>query len=273
MKSEKNILVAFLLNLCFSVFEFIGGSVVGSIAIIADSIHDLGDAITIGLSYVLEKKSKKAPDDQYPFGYARFSDLGSLITTLVLILGSSFLLVQSIKRLFKPTPVNYNGMIVFAIIGVIVNFTAAYFTHGGHSSNQRAVNLHMLEDVFGWLSVLVCAVIMKFTNFYLLDPIISIIVSLFIIIAAVKNLKEFAGLFLLKTPDGVPADIILNEILNIPGVNEIFSLRVINIDSEHRFASVAIGTDNTDESIKSNVRTILDNYGIQDSNIETIHTR
>ncbi|MBR2499832.1 MAG: cation transporter, partial [Clostridia bacterium] len=144
MKTEKNILIAFILNLLFSVFEFVGGIITGSVAIISDAVHDTGDALSIGISYFLEKKSKKQPDKVYTYGYQRFSVMGSLITTVILLFGSIAVIYNAIVRLFNPVEINYSGMIVFAIIGVLVNFIAAYFTKEGDSLNQKAVNLHMI---------------------------------------------------------------------------------------------------------------------------------
>ena len=115
MKSEKNILIAFLLNLTFSVFEFIGGIFTNSVAIISDSIHDLGDAVSIGISYFLEKKSKKQPDEIYTYGYLRYSVIGSVITTLILLVGSVLVVINAIKRILNPAEINYNGMIIFAV--------------------------------------------------------------------------------------------------------------------------------------------------------------
>ena len=159
MKTEKNILIAFLLNLAFSVMEFIGGIFTGSVAIISDSIHDIGDAASIGIAYFLERKSKKKPDEKYTYGYIRYSILGSLITTLILIIGSSFVIYNSVLRILNPVEINYDGMILFAVFGVIVNFLAATFTREGDSLNQKSVNLHMLEDVLGWVIVLIGAII------------------------------------------------------------------------------------------------------------------
>lgn len=188
MKTERNILTAFILNLAFSVFEFFGGIFTGSVAIISDAIHDLGDAAIIGLSYFFEKKSKQEADEKHPEGYAHYSDIGGTITTVVLILGSLFVIINAIGRLFDPVEINYNGMIFFAIIGVCVNGGAAFVTREGDSFNQRAVNLHMLEDVLGWAVVLTGAIIMRFTDISIIDPIMSIGVALFIIINAVRNL-------------------------------------------------------------------------------------
>ena len=155
MKTEKNIFIAFILNLAFSVFEFIGGAISGSVAIMSDAIHDLGDATSIGISYFLEKKSKKKPDDNYTYGYIRYSVIGSIITTAILIVGSIFVILESIKRIINPIQIDYSKMILLAIVGVVVNFIAAYVTKEGDSLNQKSVNLHMLEDVLGWVVVLV----------------------------------------------------------------------------------------------------------------------
>lgn len=178
MKTERNILIAFILNLAFSIFEFVGGIVTGSVAIMSDAVHDIGDAASIGVSYFFEKKGE------------RYSLIGAFITTLTLLIGSSITIYNAICRLFAPTEIHYEGMIVFAIVGVCVNLCAAFVTREGDSLNQKAVNLHMLEDVLGWLVVLVGAIVMRFTDFSLLDPIMSIGVSAFILINAIRNLKE-----------------------------------------------------------------------------------
>ena len=181
MKTERNILIALLLNLSFTIFEILGGLLTGSIAIISDAIHDLGDAISIAISYLLEKKSKQKPDIAYTFGYSRYSVLGSLVTTTVLVVGSIITLYNGVMRIATPVDVHYDGMIIFAIVGVAVNAGATYFTRSGESLNQKAVNLHMLEDVLGWLVVLLGAIIMKFTNMTIIDPLMSVAVSAFVL--------------------------------------------------------------------------------------------
>ena len=178
MKTERNILIAFILNLAFSIFEFVGGIITGSVAIMSDAVHDLGDAASIGVSYFLEKKGEK------------YSLIGAFITTLTLLIGSIVTICNAVSRLIDPAKINYDGMIVFAIVGVCVNLCAAFVTREGESLNQKAVNLHMLEDVLGWIVVLVGAVVMRFTDFALLDPMMSIGVSVFILINALRNLKE-----------------------------------------------------------------------------------
>ena len=200
MSSKKNIFIAFLLNLCFAVFEFFGGIFTGSVAIISDAVHDLGDASSIGIAYFLEKKSAKQPDETHTYGYKRYSVLGSVITTCILLVGSVLVVYNAILRLISPVEIRYNGMIIFAVVGVIVNLLASFVTREGKSLNQKAVNLHMLEDVLGWAVVLIGAVVMRFTNWVWMDPVMSIGVAIFIFIHAVLGLKEGLDLFLVKTP-------------------------------------------------------------------------
>ena len=214
LKSEKNILIAFLLNFIFSVFEFIGGTLTGSVAIISDAVHDIGDAVSIGASYFLERKSKKQPDEVYTYGYRRFSVLGSLLTTVILIFGSVAVTYNAVIRIFNPVVIDYSGMIIFAVIGAGVNLLAAVFTKEGDSLNQKAVNLHMLEDVLGWIVVLIGAVIMRFTDFEIIDPIMSIGVSIFIFINAMKNLLKIENLFLEKMPSNIDVQEIKEHIFD-----------------------------------------------------------
>ena len=266
MKLEKNILIAFILNLCFSIFEFIGGTLTNSVAIISDSIHDIGDAMSIGISYFLEKISKKKPDEKYTYGYVRYSIIGSMITTVILIIGSIFVVYSAIKRIINPVNINYNGMIVFAIIGVIVNFLAAYFTREGNSLNQKSVNLHMLEDVFGWFIVLIGAIIMRFVDIRIIDPILSILVSLFILKSAIKNFKSILDLFLEKTPNNISINELKKHIIKIEGVKDVHHIHVWSIDGYNNYATMHVVTNN--KKVKELVKKELKEYKINHSTVE-----
>lgn len=269
MKTEKNILIAFILNLIFSLFEFLGGVFTGSVAIVSDAVHDLGDAASIGVSYFLEKKSKRKPDDTHTFGYARYSVLGGLFTTVILITGSLFVIYNAIKRIINPIAINYDGMIVFAVVGVVVNLFAAFVTKDGDTVNMKAVNLHMLEDVLGWIAVLVGAVVMRFTSFSLIDPIISICVSLFILIHALKNLKEAIDLFLEKIPNGISVSEIERLICEVDGVKGIHHVHIRSFDGENCYASLHVVTDDDSTTVKKAVREVLKSSGILHATIET----
>lgn len=269
MKTQKRIFIAFLLNALFSIFEFIGGVLSGSVAILSDAVHDLGDATSIGISYFLEKKSKNKPDEKYTYGYARFSVLGSLITVCVLLIGSALVIYNAVLKILNPTQIKENTMILFAIVGVLVNFIAALFTSEGHSLNQKAVNLHLLEDVLGWLVVLIGAVVIKYTSFVLLDPIISIAVAIFVLINAIKLLKEVFAVFLEKAPNHLPLPTIQEELLKIEGVEEIHHLHLWTIDGENHYATLHAVINGNACEIKAKIRQSLEKFSICHATIET----
>ncbi len=271
MKTERNIFVAFLLNFGFSIFEFIGGVFTGSIAIISDAVHDIGDAASIAISCFLERKSKQQPDDKFTYGYARYSVIGSVITTMILLVGSAMVIYNAVVRIINPQPINYNGMIVFAVIGVCVNLAAAYFTHGEGSLNQKAVNLHMLEDVLGWAVVLIGAVVMRFTDWALIDPVMSIGVAGFILYNAVGNLKEALDLFLEKTPHGITVAEIKEHVQQVDGVLDAHHIHLWSMDGQTNYATMHIVTNGDAHQIKDTIRHELAEHGIGHVTLELEH--
>ena len=268
MKTERNILIAFLLNLGFSIFEFVGGILCGSVAILSDAVHDIGDAVSIGISYFLERKSHKKPDDTYTYGYARYSIIGGLITTAILILGSVFVIINAVLRIINPAPINYNQMIFWAVVGVVVNALATYFTHEKGSINQKAVNLHMLEDLLGWILVLIGAVVMRFTDFALLDAIISIVVAVFILTHAVSNIKSAVEVLTEKAPAKISVDEIKKHLLSLNEVLDVHHIHIWSLDGENCYATMHIKTDGDFAHIKHHAKHILADIGISHSTIE-----
>ena len=269
MKTEKNILIAFLLNMSFSIFELIGGFFTNSVAVISDAIHDFGDSISIGISYFLEKKSKKKPDSTYTFGYARYSILGAFITNTILTIGSVLVIINAIKRIITPVEINYDGMIIFAIFGVIINFLAAYFTKEGDSLNQKAVNLHMLEDVLGWVVVLIGAILIKFTEINIIDAIMSIGVAIFILIHALKSFKSIIDLFLEKVPNGIEIEELKEHLQEIENVKDVHHIHVWSMDGFNNYATMHIVTDLKDTKyLKIKIKEELKEHGISHTTIE-----
>lgn len=269
MKTEKNILIAFLLNMSFSIFELIGGIFTNSVAIISDAVHDFGDSISIGISYFLEKKSKKKPDNKYTYGYTRYSILGAIITNAILITGSILVIVNAIRRIINPVEINYDGMIIFAVFGVVINFLAAYFTKEGDSLNQKAVNLHMLEDVLGWIVVLIGAIIIKFTEINVIDAIMSIGVAIFILVNALKSFKSIIDLFLEKIPNGIEIEELKEHISEIKNVIDVHHVHVWSMDGFNNYATMHVVTDLKDtKELKNEIKEELKEHGISHTTIE-----
>ena len=269
-KVEENIFIAFILNITFSIIELFGGILTSSVAIISDAVHDAGDALSIGLSYFFEKKSNKDSDKNYTFGYRRYSILGAFITTTIILIGASFVIYNSIIRLFNPVEVNYNGMILLAIFGVVINFLAAYFTKNGESLNQRAVNLHMLEDVLGWVVVLIGSVVIKYTKFYYIDSLMSIGISIFLIIESTKSIKNILDLVLEKVPKGISVEDVVEKVSNIDGIKDVHHIHIWSLDGEKNFATMHVVTD---KNVKEEIREELKKLGISNTTIEIESTK
>jgi len=268
MKTEKNILIAFILNLSFAIFELFGGLITNSIAIISDSIHDLGDSISIGISCFLEKKSKQKPDNTYTYGYTRYSVIGATITTTILLVGSILVIINALKRIINPITINYDGMIIFALFGVITNSLAAYFTRTGESLNQKSVNLHMLEDVLGWFIVLIGSIIIKITSISIIDPIMSIIVAIFILVNSLKNFKSILELFLEKTPNNISIDKLKEHLLKIKNIKDIHHIHIWSMDGVNNYATMHVVLTKEDITIKEKIREELKKHGINHVTIE-----
>jgi cobalt-zinc-cadmium efflux system protein len=169
---------------------------------------------------------------------------------------------NAVLRLITPAEINYDGMVLFGIIGVCVNFGAAFLTRESGSLNQRAVNLHMLEDVLGWIVVLIGALVMKFTNFSMIDPLMSIGVAIFILINAVINLKEVLDIFLEKTPSHIDIEEIAEHLGHIEGILSVHHIHVWSMDGQSNYATMHIVARGDHHTIKKHVREELKEHGI-----------
>lgn len=228
--SSKNFRTVFLLNFGFTIFEIIGGILTNSISIISDALHDFGDSISLGLAWYLEKYSHKKSDNKFTYGYGRFSLLGALINAIVLIIGSTFVIANAIPRLIKPQATNAEGMILFAIVGVIVNGAAVFKLKNEDSMNARVMMLHLLEDVLGWIAILAVATTLLFWQTYILDAVLSIIITLYILYNVTINLKKTITLFLQATPENINIDFIDNKFKSIEKVISSHHTHVWSLD-------------------------------------------
>lgn len=273
-QSGKNLKIAFFLNLGFTILEFIGGLYVNSISIISDAVHDLGDSLSLGTSWYLENKSKKEADAKYTFGYKRFSLLGALINSLVLILGSIYVIYEAVGRILEPEHSDAKGMILFAIIGVAVNGYAAWKLSSGKSLNEKVVSWHLMEDVLGWVAVLIVAIVLYFKDIHYLDPALSLLITLYILYNVVKRLRETLFLFLQGTPENVNISKLETELLEIEKVHSVHHLHVWSQDGENHVFTAHVKLENISGfeqviQIKSTIKKLLREYHFDHFTIET----
>lgn len=270
--SGKNILSAFFINLTFTVISLIGGWITNSVAIISDSIHDLGCTLSIALAWVFERVAGHKPTNRFTFGYRRFTLLGAFVNAFILLSGSSVVLYESIGRMSHPEKVDAEGMLWFALLAILFKGLAAWRTWKGASVNQRMVSLHLLGDCLGWVAVLLGSIVMLFVEAPLLDPILSVCISLYILYNVVHNLIVAFRIVLEGVPSDVDYTALKAEVAATPGIAHVDELRVWSLDNEHHTAEIQLTTtlstlDDVEE-LKTSLRAILERHGVMMSNIE-----
>jgi cobalt-zinc-cadmium efflux system protein len=272
--SGDNLKIAFFLNLGFTVFELIGGLYVNSVAIMSDAIHDLGDSLSLGTAWYLDRKSKQESNQQFSFGYARFSLLGALINSLVLIAGSIYVIYEAVGRILEPEHTNAAGMVVFAIVGILVNGYAAWKMSGGKSLNEKVVSWHLMEDVLGWAAVLIVAIILTFKDIHYLDPALSLLITCFILWGVGKRLKDTLFVFLQGVPQELDLIKIEKEIISVPNVQSLHHTHIWSLEGEHHVFTTHLKLEKIDSfaqilEVKQAVKTLLKQYHFSHYTIET----
>ncbi len=273
--STKNIRLAFFLNVGFTILEIIGGLLTNSVAILSDALHDLGDSLSLGLSWYLNKKSTKEASSDFTFGYRRFSLLGALVNSLVLIAGSVYIISEAVDRILQPEHSNAEGMIIFALIGVTVNGYAAFKLSSGKSMNEKVVSWHLLEDVLGWVAVLIVAVVLLFVDVHYLDPALSLLITLYVLYNVIKRLKTTLYLFLEGKPRDIDLEKIKKKILELDNVASLHHTHLWSLDGEHHIFTTHVKLKSITEfaqilDVKQSIKKVLQrDYNFSHFTIET----
>lgn len=272
-ETGKNLKLAFTLNFLFTLIEFVGGVLTNSMAIISNAMHDLGDSLSIGMSLFFERVSHKKSDERFSYGYKRFALVSALINSIILLVGSLFVIYKTVPRLIHPEPVDASGMIVLAIFGVAVNGAAVLRLKGGKSANERVIMLHLLEDVLGWSAVLLGGIIMYFFTIPIIDPLLSIGVSAFILWNVFKNLKDFISTFLQAVPEGIIVAEVGKHLEEIETVKSVHDVHVWTMDGSYNVISahVVVEDEITKEEMlktKARVKQVIRDFGIQHETVE-----
>tara|TARA_A200000113_G_scaffold149716_1_gene134850 strand:- start:2016 stop:2930 length:915 start_codon:yes stop_codon:yes gene_type:complete len=271
--ASKRIGWAFFLNVVFTIIEFIGGWLTNSTAIMADAVHDLGDSLSIGTSWGLNKLSEKDANRTFSYGYKRFSLLGALINGVVLTIGSVWILFEAIPRLSEPEMPQAEGMLLLSIFGIAVNGYAAYKLSEGNSLNERVLNWHLLEDVLGWVAVFIVSIVLMFKPWAILDPILSIGFTLFILFNVIRNLKQTLMLFLQATPDKAQLERIRDDLLSNEHVSDLHHFHIWSLDGERNVMTVhlvLVGDVSTEhiQTLKNDVQHSLKKYNFEHTTVE-----
>ena len=270
MKAKYTVWLAFFLNLSYAIVEFIAGGIFGSSAVLADSVHDLGDAVAIGISAFLESISNRKEDSHYTLGYKRFSLLGAMVTAVILMTGSGMVILENISKIFHPQPVNDEGILWLGIIAITINVLASLVIRKGQTKNESILSLHFLEDTLGWVAVILMAIVLRFTAWYILDPLLSLAISFFILSKALPRFWSTLKIFLDAVPEGVDIQKIKTDLAELDHVASINQLNLWTMDGLEKNAIVHVCLKEMEhmETCKESIRIFLKDCGFQNITIE-----
>lgn len=271
-KASNNLLFVFFANLCFNIIVIIGGLLTNSMAIIADSMHDLSDTIAIGIAWVLEKVSQKDATDKYSYGYKRFSVIGALITSSFVIIVSVFVINEAIGRILSPVVPDGEGMLILAVIGIIFKGIAVLRLHGAETFNEKAISFHLLSDIFEWIAILILALLVIFFDVSFLDPFVSIAVSIWLLYNIGKTFLDSWRVLIQKTPSNIDVNHFKNEILNVNHILDIGDFHLWSLDGIDSVLTLKLHVDDSGDvcEIKKNIYEISSKYHIVDITVEII---
>ncbi len=270
---SESIRLAFFINLIFTVLEIAGGIWTNSMAILADAVHDLGDSFALGSAWYFERISRREGDEYFSYGYRRFSLLGALISVITLVVGAIFVLSEAIPRLFFPQPSHAPGMVAFAVVGILVNGLAALRLRGKEGMNARIVAWHLLEDVLGWLAILVTGIVLLFWKVPVLDAVLSIAITFYVLFNVLKGFRITMNIFLQGVPREVDLPGIEREIRRIPGITGTHHAHVWTLDGYHHVLTMHAslkGDQTTDDlaCLKNEIRRVIAGHDIAHSTVE-----
>ena len=270
MKTKHAVWLAFFLNLSYAIVEFIAGGLFGSSAVLADSVHDMGDAIAIGVSAFLETISNREEDSHYTLGYKRFSLLGAMVTAVILMTGSVLVILGNITKLFHPQPVNDEGILWLGIIAVSINVLASLVVRKGKTKNESILSLHFLEDTLGWVAVILMAIVLRFTDWYILDSLLSLVISIFILSKAIPRFWSTLKIFLDAVPEGVDIKQVKSDLEQLDHVASLNQLNLWTMDGLEKNAIVHVCLKEIEqmELCKESIRSKLKDCGFQNITIE-----
>ncbi len=271
-KQQRNILLAFVLNLIFSAIEFVGGFFSNSITILSDAFHDFGDSLSIGLSFLFERKAQKSENDVYTYGYIRYSVISALLTSLFLLASTGYIVYSAIERIIQPEPVQALWLIILSVFGIVVNGTAAYITLRTKHLNEKSINIHMLEDVLTWVVVLISGIVIHFFNIPLIDPILSLCVAAYIIVEVIRNLISVFSVLLEKTPKNFKMKQYKCAIRAIPEICDVHHVHIWTLDGINLIGTLHVtiqpNTSSKWNEIKEIIRKKSENFKVNHLTIE-----
>ncbi len=271
--STGNIRLAFFLNLVSAIAELAIGFWTNSLVIFSQALHDFSDTLSLGFSWYFAKLSQKSRTEQLSYGYKRYSMLSAVITSLFILVASLFVMVEAVNRIMHPVHSDAPKMLIFALIGIATNGIAVLRLRSGKTMNEKVAVWHLLDDVLGWIAVLVVSILIQIRDIHILDPIFSLGITFYVLWNVLRNLRQSILILMQGVPQTVNVAVLEQKIKELERVNTVHDTHVWSLDGEHNILTIHVVVDDqcsTEEAlaIKASVREIAEEQDITHTTVE-----
>lgn len=268
--SGQKLLWVTLLNLSITIVQIVGGLISNSLSLLSDAIHNLGDSSAIFIAFLAGKASRKKPDERRTFGYKRVEILAALLNAIVLISICIFLFYEAYKRFQNPEPIQGKLMMIVAVFGLLANLVSVLVLEKDkdHSLNVKAAYMHLLGDTLSSVAVIIGGVAIWLFNIYWIDPLITVLVGIYIVWHTWEIVQQTIDILMQSTPEGINLQELKVKVENVEGIENIHHVHVWKLDDTqiHLEAHVNLVHDVTMTemmAIQNDVENVLKNdFGI-----------
>jgi cobalt-zinc-cadmium efflux system protein len=274
-QSKKTLWITLFLTLFFTIVEIVGAIYANSLALLSDSAHMLSDVLALGLSITAVYLATREPNKKYTFGFLRFEVLASFLNGLALVIISLGIFIEGIKRIMHPIKVDLQLMWVVAFLGLLINIVLTIIlirsTKKENNLNIKSALWHFFGDLLNSVGVIISAILIYFTNLTIMDPIISIIIGVVILMGGAKIMRESYLILMETVPEAYDLDAIRKDISTIEGVEDVHELHLWTITTDHYSltAHVFLNDECQPFSVIKNINQLLkDKYNLGHSTVQ-----
>lgn len=274
-QTEGRLWISIILNFIITAAEFIGGIISGSLALLSDALHNLNDTVSLGISLVARKISKRDANRDKTFGYQRAEIIGAFINLITLVIIALFLIKEAIERFYDPQPIDGMIMFIVAVIGLLGNVITAILLHRSSKENLniRSAYIHIMSDAFSSVGVIIAGILIIQYELFIIDTILTLIIAGYILWHSYYMLRKTINILMESTPAGIEISEIRQAMAQVAGVLDVHHLHVWRLDEKNILleSHIVIDEDNMNqmESIKSSLKQLLgSNFNIHHSTLE-----
>jgi len=233
--SGKNLFITILLNVFITLSQFVGGVMSGSLALLSDAVHNLSDVLALVIAYSANRLSLRPSSATKTFGYKRAEVLATLFNASILVVIAIFLMIEAVQKFYNPEVVNSVWVIALGVMSIVLNAVSVLLIKDDshHNMNMKAAYLHLLTDVMTSVAVVVGGLLMYYFQLFWVDPLISILIAIYLVKASSSLIRDASVILMQFTPLEVDVDKVIRQIVKEQEIKNVHDLHLWSLDDHH----------------------------------------